>query len=97
MFMGNVEEEQIWKIFSLLGTPTEASWPGVGRLEGFNRKTFPGFVGQDLGLVVLGLDDAGLGLLRRLLRVCPAQRTTAGLAAQDAWFADVYVHGWVNR
>ena len=40
MFSGESEVAVIFKIFRLLGTPTDSDWPGVSRLDHFSRK-FP--------------------------------------------------------
>lgn len=37
LFDGDSEQDQIRKIFRILGTPNEDVWPGVMQLEGFNK------------------------------------------------------------
>jgi len=37
---GDCEIHQIFKIFQMLGTPTEASWPGISKLPDY-KNTFP--------------------------------------------------------
>ncbi len=33
LFPGQTEAEQVDKIFSIMGTPSEATWPGVSKLQ----------------------------------------------------------------
>ena len=40
LFPGDSEIDQLFKIFRTLGTPTEATWPGVSQLPDF-KDTFP--------------------------------------------------------
>lgn len=42
LFAGDSEIDQLFKIFHVLGTPTEENWPGVSELPDFNDK-FPIF------------------------------------------------------
>jgi len=37
LFDGDSEQDQIRKIFRILGTPNEDVWPGVMQLDGFNK------------------------------------------------------------
>ena len=34
LFAGDSEIDQLFKIFRVLGTPTEETWPGVSQLSG---------------------------------------------------------------
>jgi serine/threonine protein kinase len=43
LFPGDSEIDQLFKIFRTLGTPTEATWPGVSQLPDF-KDTFPQWV-----------------------------------------------------
>jgi len=36
LFAGDSEIDQLFKIFRVLGTPTEETWPGVSQLSGIN-------------------------------------------------------------
>lgn len=40
LFAGDSEIDQLFRIFRMLGTPTEQVWPGVTQLPDF-RATFP--------------------------------------------------------
>lgn len=41
LFRGDSEIDQLFKIFSILGVPTEESWPGVVKLRDYNPETYP--------------------------------------------------------
>jgi serine/threonine protein kinase len=56
------EIDALFRIFRLLGTPTEATWPGVSALPDY-KATFPTWTGENLAEKVPGLEPAGLDLL----------------------------------
>ena len=62
LFPGDSEIDQIFKIFRLLGTPNEESWPGVSQLPDY-KPSFPQWSAQDLARHVPHLDPAGLDFL----------------------------------
>ncbi|KAL5679016.1 hypothetical protein ACJX0J_005401, partial [Zea mays] len=62
LFPGDSEIDELFKIFRILGTPNEQSWPGVSCLPDF-KTAFPRWQAQDLATVVPNLDPAGLDLL----------------------------------
>eukprot|EP00929_Paragymnodinium_shiwhaense_P020560 TRINITY_DN13669_c0_g1_i1.p1 TRINITY_DN13669_c0_g1~~TRINITY_DN13669_c0_g1_i1.p1 ORF type:complete len:452 (+),score=97.76 TRINITY_DN13669_c0_g1_i1:64-1419(+) len=90
LFAGGSEVETLFLHFRLIGTPTEATWPGISGLPHFNKK-FPRFQAPPDGLlpVVLAQDRAGALLLRDLLRCWPAQRPFACAALSSPYFRDV--------
>ena len=85
MFTGDCEIDQLFKIFKLLGTPTEATWPGVSSLPDY-QPVFPKWPGKDLRTVFSRLDANGLDLLSRLLAYSPAQRITTAEALIHPYF-----------
>lgn len=84
LFPGKGEIDQLGKIFGLLGTPTEETWPGLDRLPNFRKFNFrqerkntlraafpppgPVFDGR------LTLSEAGFDLLSSLLSLCPVSQ-----------------------
>ena len=60
---GDSEIDQIFKIFKLLGTPNEESWPGVTKYE-FWKDTFPKFKGERLVAKCNKMDDTALDLMQ---------------------------------
>jgi len=79
LFPGDSEIGTIFKIFRIIGTPSEESWPGLCELELY-KASFPKWPPTDLQHIInlrpeLGPD--GLDLLRNLLRMHPQARMTA--------------------
>jgi cyclin-dependent kinase 2 len=88
LFPGDSEIDELFKIFRLLGTPDESSWPGVTTMPDY-KDTFPRWPARSLADAVPGLDPAGVDLLRGMLRYAPADRLTAKAAMAHPWFDEV--------
>ncbi|KAJ3372685.1 Cell division protein kinase 1 [Allomyces arbusculus] len=88
LFPGDSEIDQLFKIFKILGTPNEVSWPGVSDLPDW-KPHFPNWQKQDLKSIVRGLDDSGIDLLDELLKYSPGQRISAKRALQHPYFNDL--------
>ena len=92
LFAGDSEIDQIFKIFEVLGTPTEQNWPGIEQLPDYKR-TFPKFravgLATALGVTDAGreLGDAGMDLMRRMLEVDPVKRISARECLTHPYFA----------
>jgi serine/threonine protein kinase len=83
------EITQLFKIFQILETPNDDTWPGVSKLPDY-LPTFPKWHARDLAEVTKGkLDDDGLDLLRRMLRYAPHERIAACDALRHPYFADL--------
>lgn len=81
LFPGDSEIDEIFKIFRVLGTPSEADWPGVTSFPDF-KSSFPKWERkQDEEIVtkdaVKMLGNEGLDLLEALLVYDPAGRISA--------------------
>jgi len=92
LFPGDSEIDEIFKIFRILGSPTETDWPGVTSFPDFKasfpqwvRKSEEELVSND-GVKVLGED--GLDLLDSLLVYDPAGRISAKQAVHHRYFED---------
>ncbi|ORY00175.1 kinase-like domain-containing protein [Clohesyomyces aquaticus] len=85
LFPGDSEIDEIFKIFRILGTPTEQDWPGVTSFPDF-KPSFPKWQRTDVATVVTTLDDLGLDLLDALLVYDPAGRISAKQAVQHPYF-----------
>ncbi|KAI9712771.1 MAG: Cyclin-dependent kinase catalytic subunit [Bogoriella megaspora] len=95
LFPGDSEIDEIFKIFRVLGTPSEQDWPGVTSFPDF-KASFPKWQRSDLQAAVPGLDDEGLDLLDAFLVYDPAGRISAKQALQHPYFdepAPPQVHG----
>ncbi|CAL9206768.1 unnamed protein product, partial [Musa hybrid cultivar] len=62
LFPGDSEIDELFKIFRVLGTPNEDTWPGVTSLPDF-KSAFPKWLSKDLVTVVPNLAAAGVDLL----------------------------------
>ena len=75
MFDGDSEQDQIRKIFRIMGTPTDEVWPGVTSLPGFQQIQWQQYERMDLKKVVKYLDqvldESGIDLLYKLLTYDP--------------------------
>lgn len=86
LFPGDSEIDQIFKIFRILGTPNEETWPGVTQLPDY-KDTFPRWSMQELKTVVPNLDEQGLDLLAHTLTYDSAKRISAKRALNHPYFA----------
>jgi serine/threonine protein kinase len=83
------EISQLFKIFTILGTPNEDVWPGVSNLPDY-APHFPQWHPQDLKQLLRGrLEPEGLDLLSRMLRFPPEERISAIEALHHPYFADL--------
>jgi serine/threonine protein kinase len=92
-FVGDSEIDQLFRIFRVLGTPNERTWPGVSKLKDY-KKTFPNWVPTNFAASVQGLDQNGIDLLQRMLVYDPSARITAKEALAHPYFNDVRVQPW---
>ncbi|CAI7602733.1 hypothetical protein N7533_001471 [Penicillium manginii] len=84
LFPGDSEIDEIFKIFRVLGTPSENDWPGVTSLPDY-KATFPKWKRPNSEIVPT-LDEDGCHLLESLLEYDPAQRLSAKKACQHPYF-----------
>ncbi|KAK0255536.1 Cyclin-dependent kinase catalytic subunit [Friedmanniomyces endolithicus] len=90
LFPGDGEIDEIFKIFRVLGTPTEADWPGVTSFPDFKssfpkweRKAEEQLISAD-ALKMIG--EEGVDLLENLLVYDPAGRISAKQACAHEYF-----------
>ncbi|KAK4536311.1 hypothetical protein CDCA_CDCA08G2336 [Cyanidium caldarium] len=91
VFPGKDEATQVNLIFSVLGTPTQETWPGVQALPyantflgGADARRYPNVFRSVFE--AKGVSRVALDLIERLLTLCPSERMTAEEALQHAWF-----------
>jgi negative regulator of the PHO system len=87
LFPGTTNEDQLQKIFRLMGTPSERTWPGISQLPEY-KPNFQVFATQDLRHILPQVDTMGLHLLSSMLQLRPDMRISAKDALQHPWFAE---------
>ena len=88
LFQGDCQIDQIYKVFQLLGTPDENSWPGVSKLP-FYKENFPKFRAAGIETVVPNLSSDGAELMRKLLNMDPRKRISAMEALGHDFFKEL--------
>lgn len=88
IFQGDSEIDELFKIFQILGTPTNEDWEGVETLPQY-KKQFPCWTRKDLNALLPGLDRAGIDLLEKFLIYDPKMRISARKAMNHPYFLDL--------
>lgn len=87
---GTSEGDQLDRIFRLLGTPTQADYPGIIDLPEYHPTNLPMYPPPPNGFtgLVPTLDANGVDLLSKMLQYDPARRITAEEALRHPFFYD---------
>jgi len=87
LFPGDSEIDELFRVFRILGTPDEATWPGVTRLPNY-KSVFPKWhpLRLDRAIPELQTDPAAVDLLARMLVYTPALRLTSHDALDHHYF-----------
>jgi len=88
LFPGTGNEDQLQKIFRLMGTPSERSWPGISAFPEY-KPNFTVYVTQDLRHILPQMDPLALQLLMSMLVLRPDGRVSAADALQHPYFNDL--------
>lgn len=75
LFPGDSEIGQLFKIFQIMGTPSEDTWPGVSKLPDY-KFTFPQWKTKSLKDMFPDFDKEGLDLMEKFLQMDPDKRIT---------------------
>lgn len=85
---GSSEIDQLFRIFRVLGTPTEDVWPGVTGLKDFVHAVFPEYPRRKCFKTLFpSLSSEGLHLLLQMLTYAPGNRISAANALTHPYFA----------
>ncbi|XP_003737255.1 cyclin-dependent-like kinase 5 [Galendromus occidentalis] len=91
LFPGSDVDDQLKRIFKLLGTPTEDTWPNMSKLPEY--KAFPIYhPATSFSQVVPKLNPKGRDLLQKLLVCNPQGRLSADEAMLHSYFQDLPAH-----
>ncbi|XP_075227035.1 cyclin-dependent kinase 1 [Lycorma delicatula] len=88
LFQGDSEIDQLFRIFRVLSTPNDETWPGVSQLPDY-KPTFPNWTQNTLKTQVKNIDETGLDLLEQMLIYNPSQRISAKQAIKHPFFNDL--------
>lgn len=86
LFPGTSEPDEIYKICSVLGSPTQQTWPAGIKLASKMKFTFPRFAKTPLSTLVPNASPEALKLMSDLLEWDPTKRPTAAEALQYPYF-----------
>ncbi|KDO23466.1 CMGC/RCK/MAK protein kinase [Saprolegnia parasitica CBS 223.65] len=86
LFPGSSEGDQIYKICSVLGNPTHASWPEGMKLAAQMNYRFPQFVSTSLASIIPHASPEAIQLMQDFLKYDPNQRPTSSQALQYPFF-----------
>lgn len=87
LFPGSNEVDQLFKIMSILGSPTEKTWPGGFALARKIRYTFPSVHGSGLSKVLPShVPSVAVDLMQQMLQYDPKQRPTAEQCLTHPYF-----------
>ncbi len=85
-FPGELDIDQIARIFARLGTPTLRQWPGLGALPDFHKISFPALPAQPLQSFLPDASPEAIALLEQMFAYDPARRISARAALLNDYF-----------
>ena len=89
IFKGFSEKEQVRKIFEILGTPTEKTYPMYMGYSEWKMDNWEVYYGTGLEKTLPTLDKDGLDLLKKLLELDPEKRILSPEALEHPFFKDL--------
>ncbi|KAJ2500241.1 negative regulator of the PHO system, partial [Coemansia sp. RSA 2049] len=89
LFAGSSNDDQLLKIFRIMGTPSEATWPGVSRMQNW-KNSFPPYPPQRLEQHLPQMEPLAVDLLKKLLVYDPNLRWEAAQCLTHQYFHDLW-------
>lgn len=87
LFPGDSEIDEIFRIFKIMGTPNENTWPDVIQFPDF-KPAFPKWTKKKLSYYISNLNSDGIDLLENMLAYDPCNRISAKRALKHPYFKD---------
>ena len=91
-----VQADEIYKICSVMGTPTQQTWPEGMKLAGQMKFGFPQFSATPLQKLIPNASPDAIDLMTAMCQWDPAKRPTAVQALQHPFF-QVQLHCLENH
>ncbi len=87
LFPGSSVEDQLARIFKIMGSPDDQIWPQMSELPQYQLiENMPKYPEHSLAQLIPKLDSAGIELLNMLLEYQPERRISAEKAVQRKEF-----------
>lgn len=86
LFPGMNDIDQMFRVFQILGTPSQSNWPGVKLLPDWDKVRFPAMDPVDLRLMMPHADLTEIAMLEAVLRLDPDKRPTAAQICREPYF-----------
>ncbi|CAE7206336.1 Mak [Symbiodinium microadriaticum] len=86
LFPGSSESDELYKICSVLGTPTAASWPDGFKLASQINYRFPQFVPTKLETLVPQSNSDGINIMLAMMSWDPAKRPSTAQVLKHPYF-----------
>ena len=86
LFQGTSETDQLFKIFSVMGTPNSSNWPEGLKLAQRLQIRLPQFTSTPLSSMIPNASPEAIDVLSHMLTLDPAQRPSASKLLQHHWF-----------
>jgi len=86
LFPGMSEPDELYRICSVLGSPTAATWPEGMKLAAAMKYKFPQFIATQLDQLIPEASPEAISLMTELLHYDPMKRPTAAQALQHPFF-----------